>query len=71
MEIEESLIEREILLADLCLAISHLDALISLAQVAQERQYVRPEISDENVIVIKNGRHPLQVFSFIDFLGNC
>lgn len=48
-------------MVDLCVALSQLDALISLAEVAQERQYVKPEISDENVIVIKNGRHPLQV----------
>ena len=61
LEIEESLIEHEIQMVDLCVALSQLDALISLAEVAQERQYVKPAISDENVIIIKNGRHPLQV----------
>ena len=61
MEIEESIIEHEVVMVDLCVALSHLDALISFAEVAQERQYVKPEISEENVIVIKNGRHPLQV----------
>jgi DNA mismatch repair protein MutS len=40
-------------------ALATLDALISLAQVAEEGRYVRPKISAEPVIRIKDGRHPV------------
>lgn len=36
-----------------------LDVLCSLAKVAEQENYVRPEITDECVIDIKNGRHPV------------
>ncbi|MBI2340548.1 MAG: DNA mismatch repair protein MutS [Deltaproteobacteria bacterium] len=39
--------------------ISTLDALMSLARVALEYRYVRPEIVDEPALEIKKGRHPL------------
>lgn len=39
--------------------IAALDALCSLATVAERENYVRPEITDECVIDIKNGRHPV------------
>ena len=36
-----------------------LDALLSLAQIAREYNYVRPKISEEGVLCIKEGRHPV------------
>ncbi|MBR4513817.1 MAG: DNA mismatch repair protein MutS [Lachnospiraceae bacterium] len=39
--------------------IAYIDALISLAYVAYKNNYVRPELNDEGVIDIKNGRHPV------------
>lgn len=39
--------------------ISKLDALWSLARVAQENDYVRPHIDDGDVIDIRDGRHPV------------
>jgi DNA mismatch repair protein MutS len=36
-----------------------LDVLCSLAKVAMENNYVKPAIVDENVMQIKNGRHPV------------
>jgi len=39
--------------------ISELDGLWSLARVAVENGYVRPEISDDGIINIKDGRHPV------------
>ena len=36
-----------------------LDALQSLAELAQERNYCRPEVNDEDVIRIADGRHPV------------
>jgi len=39
--------------------LSELDALLSLAEVAQERKYVRPVVDDSLVLDIKSGRHPV------------
>ncbi len=39
--------------------ISKLDILASFAQLAQLNQYVRPTISDEYIIDIEDGRHPV------------
>lgn len=40
-------------------AVSRVDALCSLAQVSIENNYVKPEITLESVIDIKDGRHPV------------
>jgi len=40
-------------------ALSQVDALCSLATVAEKNSYVRPIVNDNNVIDIKNGRHPV------------
>lgn len=40
-------------------AIADIDVLASFAQVAIENNYVKPEITLENVIDIKGGRHPV------------
>lgn len=39
--------------------LSELDTLLSFATVAAKNKYVRPDISDENVLDIKGGRHPV------------
>jgi DNA mismatch repair protein MutS len=40
-------------------ALCRLDALCSLAETADRENYCRPEVLNENVIDIKNGRHPV------------
>ena len=40
-------------------ALSEIDALASLAEVARSRGYVRPEITSEPVLEIEAGRHPV------------
>jgi len=40
-------------------AIALLDVLLSLAQIAVENDYVMPKINNENIISIKDGRHPV------------
>lgn len=40
-------------------AVSEVDALCSLAQVSLENNFVKPEITMEGVIDIKDGRHPV------------
>ncbi|WP_020675926.1 DNA mismatch repair protein MutS [Geopsychrobacter electrodiphilus] len=39
--------------------LAQLDALLSLADLAHDRQYVRPLIDDKDVLVIEGGRHPV------------
>lgn len=39
--------------------ISRLDCLLSFAQVAEENNYVRPEVTEDDVLSIKDGRHPV------------
>ena len=40
-------------------AIAHLDAFLSLAEVAVRENYVRPQLSESNVLHIEAGRHPV------------
>lgn len=35
------------------------DCLVSLARVAQQNNYVKPEFADEDVLIIEEGRHPI------------
>ncbi|HEX8141826.1 MAG TPA: DNA mismatch repair protein MutS [Pyrinomonadaceae bacterium] len=52
-------------------ALSALDALCSLAEVAVRRRYVRPEVHDTDEIEIVQGRHPvIEVFSSEPFIPN-
>jgi DNA mismatch repair protein MutS len=39
--------------------LAHLDVLAALAELAASRQYVRPQLCDEPVIHIRDGRHPV------------
>ena len=43
-------------------ALADLDCILSFARLAADSGYVRPQIvpSEENCILIRNGRHPLQ-----------
>ncbi|KPJ12649.1 MutS protein-like 5 [Papilio machaon] len=47
-------------LVDKC---AHLDCLIAMAKVAKEMNFVRPTLTTEKVIRIKQGRHPLYAAS--------
>ena len=40
-------------------ALARLDVLCALAEVAQDQNYVRPEIVEEKIIEIREGRHPV------------
>jgi DNA mismatch repair protein MutS len=40
-------------------AIAHLDAFCSLADVAAREGYCRPTLTDDDLLVIKDGRHPV------------
>jgi len=58
-DLRSEVLKRASLLKSLSEAIAEIDVLSTLAFVALENDYVRPEITDSNVIIIKDGRHPV------------
>lgn len=51
--------------------LSELDALVSLSVCSEEYNLVRPNITDEHIIDIKNGRHPVvEVVSKLEYIPN-
>ena len=58
-EIVTTLRSNIIRLKEVCEVISELDCLCSLAQVASTYNYVKPEITDNSCLEIKDGRHPV------------
>ena len=52
--------------------IAVLDVIISFAQVSRENKYFRPEINDDNRLIISDGRHPVveKTLSQISFVPN-
>ena len=58
-------------LLDAAAAIAEIDVHCALAQVAGERRYVRPEISEQSEIDVEDGRHPIvEAFGAVDFVAN-
>jgi len=53
-------------------ALANIDVFSSLAEVAVHYSYVRPELTTDNVITIKEGRHPVVERSLVDssFVAN-
>ncbi|ORZ26614.1 DNA mismatch repair protein MutS, partial [Lobosporangium transversale] len=74
IEILQSLQERILEYSELLVTCSNLcaelDVLVSFAQVARLRSYHRPIMTDENVLHITNGRHPLQELVVNSFVPN-
>lgn len=59
LEFRQKLVQYGAELSQYATRLASLDALLSLAQVAVERKYVRPTVDDSIVLDIKNGRHPV------------
>ncbi|KAG0569294.1 hypothetical protein M758_6G076000 [Ceratodon purpureus] len=49
---------------------AEIDCLVALSNVAHDQKYVRPQLSKENVLMIKAGRHPLQECTVNTFVPN-
>eukprot|EP00026_Physarum_polycephalum_P000892 Phypoly_transcript_00893.p1 GENE.Phypoly_transcript_00893~~Phypoly_transcript_00893.p1 ORF type:complete len:1264 (+),score=288.55 Phypoly_transcript_00893:55-3846(+) len=60
MEVETKVLEYSQQLIEVTRVCAELDCILSLAITARDKNYVRPTITDENVVYISNGRHPLQ-----------
>ncbi|MBS2002276.1 MAG: DNA mismatch repair protein MutS [Cyanobacteria bacterium SZAS LIN-5] len=59
LEFRQSLVQYGQELLHYATRLASLDALLSLAQVAVERKYVRPTVDDSLTLDIKQGRHPV------------
>ena len=57
-EIREKIVEQIERIQALAGMIATLDAVFSLASVAVEHHYIKPEISEDGIIDIRGGRHP-------------
>jgi DNA mismatch repair protein MutS len=51
-------------------ALAEIDTLCSLAEVAAKRGYSRPEITEEDVLLVESGRHPVVEASASGFVPN-
>ncbi|XP_077862967.1 mutS protein homolog 5-like [Saccoglossus kowalevskii] len=49
---------------------AELDCLISLAVCASDSNYIRPELTNDNQLIIQGGRHPLQELCVNPFVPN-
>ncbi|MCX7698559.1 MAG: DNA mismatch repair protein MutS [Candidatus Goldbacteria bacterium] len=72
VSIRNKLLDYIIYLQDVSKKISELDCLLSLAEAAIKNNYVRPEITDDGVISIKDGRHPVveKSLGYNEFIPN-
>ncbi len=59
IDLRETVAKEVAALKDTARALAKLDVLLSLAQVAVERNYVRPEMTNEWVIELREARHPV------------
>lgn len=57
--VRQQAIQRIAALQKLAAAVSEVDVVAGLAHLADERRYVRPELVDEPVLEIADGRHPV------------
>ena len=58
-ELAQSIIRYVPAIQNNAMLVSRLDCLLSFAQVARERKYVRPVVDDSYIIDIHEGRHPV------------
>lgn len=58
-EVRDAAAKEVVRIQDTAKAVASLDAIASLALVAEQNNYVRPSINEKGVIDIKDGRHPV------------
>lgn len=58
-ELTDSIIEQSGAIRELMLHIAELDVLQSLADIARENRWCRPELAEDGTIEIRGGRHPV------------
>ena len=58
-ELKEFLIQNIFNIQKTAKEISKIDCIVSLSQVSRKNNYIKPVINNDNIINIKNGRHPI------------
>ncbi|KIJ54568.1 hypothetical protein M422DRAFT_73531 [Sphaerobolus stellatus SS14] len=58
--LEEKVVVHDEMVKSLCDVCAELDCLLSLSEASREYEYTRPKMTEENIIDIQGGRHPLQ-----------
>jgi DNA mismatch repair protein MutS len=70
-EIRQEILNHSLQLHGFCQAIATIDALYSFAALAQTPHYIAPEIADDTLLEIKEGRHPVVEKTLAgDFIAN-
>ena len=70
-EVKKRILGSSAVLHEFCQAIATIDALYSLTLLAQSPHYIRPQLSYETTIDIKEGRHPVVEKTIVDhFVAN-
>jgi len=59
LEIREKISQEALRLQHIASAVSHIDALFSMAELASQRNYLRPDVTEDDSIFIQEGRHPV------------
>ncbi|KAI0061404.1 hypothetical protein BV25DRAFT_1870738 [Artomyces pyxidatus] len=59
-ELQEKIMVDDEIMSQACAICAELDCLLSFAEASVAFNYRRPQMTEENVIIIKQGRHPLQ-----------
>ncbi|KAI0052711.1 hypothetical protein FA95DRAFT_1664395 [Auriscalpium vulgare] len=74
IEIIQDLLEKIIIydepMSEACTICAELDCLLCFAMAAEAFDYRRPQMTEENVIIVKQGRHPLQEQVIDTFVPN-
>lgn len=70
-DIRKYISDRALKIQDLAHVVGYIDVLLSFAQSASDESYCRPIFHDEDIINIKNGRHPVvEQLQDMDFIPN-
>ena len=70
LALEQELLNYELLLVSSFDIIIELDVILSLTLSAHDYNFVKPNLVDDTIISVKNGRHPLQEMTVDTFIPN-
>ncbi|XP_038048492.1 mutS protein homolog 5-like isoform X2 [Patiria miniata] len=68
--LQNSILERSEVLFTVMQHAAELDCLLSFAAAAKDQNYTRPDLTEDNIIHITGGRHPLQELCVSPFVPN-
>lgn len=69
-ELVQKIIDRYVDISYAIKCLAYLDIYTSFALIAQERGYIRPEITEDPILEIENGKHPILSLYAKDFTCN-